>query len=62
MMANKDKTIKQQERYESILERDSVEFNELMTRFIKDLLDIDKNNDEFEKELIYRNKDSLPQA
>jgi hypothetical protein len=56
---NKDKTIKQ-DRYESILERDSVEFNELMTRFIKDILDL--NNEEFEKELIFRNKDSLPQA
>jgi hypothetical protein len=60
MMANKDKTIKQEEIHESILEKDSAEFRKLMMRFINN---INKELDEeIEKEIIYRNKDSLPQA
>jgi|TARA_B100001964_G_scaffold127241_1_gene140750 hypothetical protein len=59
-MANKDKTIKQEEIHESILEKDSAEFRKLMMRFINN---INKELDEeIEKEIIYRNKDSLPQA
>ena len=46
--------------YESILEKDSKEFRKLMLRFINDInAELD---DEIEKEIIYRNKDSLPQA
>ena len=60
MMANKDKTIKQEEIHESILEKDSVEFRKLMMRFISDINE--EIDDEIEKELIYRNKDTLPQA
>ena len=60
MMANKDKTIKQEEIHESILEKDSAEFRKLMMRFINN---INKELDEeIEKEIIYRNKDSLTQA
>jgi hypothetical protein len=60
MMANKDKTTKQEEIHESILEKDSAEFRKLMMRFINN---INKELDEeIEKEIIYRNKDSLPQA
>tara|TARA_Y100000310_G_scaffold163519_1_gene163351 strand:+ start:651 stop:830 length:180 start_codon:yes stop_codon:yes gene_type:complete len=59
-MANKDKTTKQEEIHESILEKDSAEFRKLMMRFINN---INKELDEeIEKEIIYRNKDSLPQA
>ena len=59
-MADKEKTIKKEEIYESILEKDSVEFKKLMMRFISDINE--EIDDEFEKELIYRNKDTLPQA
>ena len=56
-MTDKEKISKQKEEiYESILEKDSVEFRKLMMRFISDI------NEEIEKELIYRNKDTLPQA
>ena len=61
MMADKEKLVKQQEEiYESILEKDSAEFRKLMMRFIKDI--DEEISDEIEKELIFRNKDSLPQA
>ena len=59
-MTDKDKTIRKKEMYESILEKDSKEFRKLMLRFINDInAELD---DEIEKEIIYRNKDSLPQA
>tara|TARA_B110001454_G_C12696040_1_gene424431 strand:- start:946 stop:1134 length:189 start_codon:yes stop_codon:yes gene_type:complete len=62
MMADKEKQMKQQQEeiYESILEKDSVEFRKLMMRFIKDI--DEEISDEIEKELIFRNKDILPQA
>ena len=60
-MTDKEKISKQKEEiYESILEKDSVEFKKLMMRFIRDINE--EIDDEFEKELIYRNKDTLPQA
>ena len=59
-MADKEKTIKKEEIYESILEKDSVEFRKLMMRFINNINE--EIDDKIEKELIYRNKDSLPQA
>jgi hypothetical protein len=59
-MTDKEKAIKKEEIYESILEKDSVEFRKLMMRFISDINE--EIDDEFEKELIYRNKDTLPQA
>tara|TARA_B100001079_G_C16063464_1_gene362460 strand:- start:250 stop:432 length:183 start_codon:yes stop_codon:yes gene_type:complete len=60
-MADKEKILKKEEEvYESILEKDSAEFNELMMRFINDINE--EINEQFEKELIYKNKDSLPQA
>ena len=60
-MADKEKILKKEEEvYESILEKDSAEFNELMMRFINDINA--EINEQFEKELIYKNKDSLPQA
>ena len=60
-MTDKEKISKQKEEiYESILEKDSVEFKKLMMRFISDINE--EIDDEFEKELIYRNKDTLPQA
>jgi len=61
-MADKEKQMKQQQEeiYESILEKDSVEFRKLMMRFIKDI--DEEISDEIEKELIFRNKDILPQA
>ena len=59
-MNDKEKTLKKEEIYESILEKDSVEFRKLMMRFINDINE--EIGDEIEKELIYRNKDSLPQA
>jgi hypothetical protein len=59
-MTDKEKAIKKEEIYESILEKDSVEFKKLMMRFISDINE--EIDDEFEKELIYRNKDTLPQA
>ena len=59
-MTDKEKTIRKKEMYESILEKDSKEFRKLMLRFINDInAELD---DEIEKEIIYRNKDSLPQA
>jgi hypothetical protein len=60
-MADKEKILKKEEEiYESILEKDSVEFRKLMMRFISDINE--EIGDELEKELIYRNKDTLPQA
>jgi hypothetical protein len=59
-MTDKEKTIKKEEIYESILEKDSEEFRKLMMRFISDINQ--ELGDELEKELIYRNRDSLPQA
>ena len=60
-MADKEKILKKEEEiYESILEKDSVEFRKLMMRFISDINE--EIDDEIEKELIYRNKDTLPQA
>jgi DNA-binding FadR family transcriptional regulator len=59
-MTDKEKTIKKEEIYESILEKDSEEFRKLMMRFINNINE--EIGDEIEKELIYRNKDSLPQA
>jgi len=59
-MTDKEKAIKKEEIYGSILEKDSVEFKKLMMRFIRDINE--EIDDEFEKELIYRNKDTLPQA
>ena len=59
-MTDKEKAIKKEEIYESILEKDSVEFRKLMMRFISDINE--EIDDEIEKELIYRNKDTLPQA
>ena len=60
-MTDKEKiSIQKEEIYESILEKDSVEFRKLMMRFISDINE--EIDDEFEKELIYRNKDTLPQA
>lgn len=59
-MTDKEKTIRKKEMYESILEKDSKEFRKLMLRFINDInAELDE---EIEKEIIYRNKDSLPQA
>ena len=59
-MTDKEKTIRKKEMYESILEKDSKEFRKLMLRFINDInAELD---DEIEKEIIYRNKESLPQA
>ena len=59
-MTDKEKTIRKKEMNESILEKDSKEFRKLMLRFINDInAELD---DEIEKEIIYRNKDSLPQA
>ena len=60
-MTDKEKILKKEEEiYESILEKDSVEFRKLMMRFISDINE--EIDDEIEKELIYRNKDTLPQA
>ena len=60
-MADKEKILKKKEEiYESILEKDSVEFRKLMMRFISDINE--EIDEEIEKELIYRNKDTLPQA
>ena len=59
-MTDKEKTIRKKEMYESILEKDSKEFRKLMLRFINDInAELD---DEIEKEIIYRNKASFPQA
>ena len=59
-MTDKEKTIKKEKVFESILEKDSEEFRKLMMRFISDMNE--EIGDEIEKELIYRNRDSLPQA
>ena len=59
-MTDKEKTIKKEKVFESILEKDSEEFRKLMMRFISDINE--EIGDEIEKELIYRNRDSLPQA
>ena len=59
-MTDKEKTIKKEKVFESILEKDSEEFRKLMMRFINDINE--EIGDEIEKELIYRNRDSLPQA